>query len=139
MNLLIFLDLTYNPCKKFKFYSLQGQMSKFFLFLPITRANFLDFTYYPGRAHVYLVSIGSCPPPPPRRGEHFSVPILNPFFCLSISNLFHLSIKGRRSTISKIAGDQNVALMLMQVLIRHISDMENEFVAWFHVFSLTML
>ena len=38
--------------------------------------------------------------------------------------------------ISKMAGDQNVALMLMQVLIQHISDMENEFMAWFHVFFL---
>ena len=46
MNLLIFLDLTYNPCKNFKFYSLQGKLSKFsyftynqgkiFLILPIT-------------------------------------------------------------------------------------------------------
>ena len=35
-----------------------------------------------------------------------------------------------------MAGDQNVALMLMQVLIQHISDMENEFMAWFHVFFL---
>ena len=40
MNLLIFLDLTYNPGINFKFYSLQGQISKFFLFLPITRAKF---------------------------------------------------------------------------------------------------
>ena len=38
--------------------------------------------------------------------------------------------------ISKMAGDQNVALMLMQVLIQHISDMENEFMAWFHAFFL---
>ena len=35
-----------------------------------------------------------------------------------------------------MAGDQNVVLMLMQVLIQHISDMENEFMAWFHVFFL---
>ena len=27
-------------------------------------AKFLDFTYYLGGAHVYLVSIGSCPAPP---------------------------------------------------------------------------
>ena len=33
-----------------------------------------------------------------------------------------------------MAGDQKVALMLMQVLIQHISDMKNEFMAWFHVF-----
>ena len=36
--------------------------------------------------------------------------------------------------ISKMAGDQNIALMLVQVLIQHISDMENEFVAWLHVY-----
>ena len=35
-----------------------------------------------------------------------------------------------------MVGDQNVALMLMQVLIQHISDMENEYMAWFHVFFL---
>ena len=35
-----------------------------------------------------------------------------------------------------MAGDHNVALMLMQALIQHISDMENEFMAWFHVFFL---
>ena len=38
--------------------------------------------------------------------------------------------------VSKMAGDQNVASMLMQVLIQHISDIENEFMAWFHVFLL---
>ena len=64
MNLLIFLDLTYNPGKNFKFYSLQGQnfkifliftynQGKVFLTLPIARG---------GGAHVYLVSIGSSPP-----------------------------------------------------------------------------
>ena len=31
MNLLIFLDLTYNPGINFKFYSLQGQNFKIFL------------------------------------------------------------------------------------------------------------
>ena len=66
MNLLIFLDLTYNPCKNFKFYSLQGQnvqiiliftynQGKIFLILPITWKG-------GGLAHVYLVSIGSSPP-----------------------------------------------------------------------------
>ena len=40
MNLLIFLDLTYNP-------------GNAFLILPITQG---------GGAHVYLLSIGSCPP-----------------------------------------------------------------------------
>ena len=48
MNLLIFLDLAYNPCKSFKFYSLQGQNVKTFHILPITRAKFFYSTYYPG-------------------------------------------------------------------------------------------
>ena len=50
MNLLLFLDLTYNPGKNFKFYSLQGQhfkifliftfnQGKVFLILPITRGG----------------------------------------------------------------------------------------------------
>ena len=43
MNLLIFLDLTYNPCKNCKFYSLQGQNFKIFLILPVTRATFSWF------------------------------------------------------------------------------------------------
>ena len=67
MNLLIFLDLSYNPCKNFKCYSLQVQNvqifliftynhGKNFLILPITQA-----------ARVYFVSAGSCTPPPPPR------------------------------------------------------------------------
>ena len=59
MNLLIFLDLTYNPGKNFKFYSLQGQnvkifliftynQGKVFLILPITRgAHVYDYTWSP--------------------------------------------------------------------------------------------
>ena len=50
MNLLMFLDLTYNKCKNFKFYSLQGQnveifliftnnQGKIFLILPITQGG----------------------------------------------------------------------------------------------------
>ena len=35
-----------------------------------------------------------------------------------------------------MAVDQNVALVSMQVLFQHISDMENEFMVWFHVFFL---
>ena len=49
-NLLIFLDLSYNPCKIFRLYSLQGQnvktfliitykKGKIFLILPITRGT----------------------------------------------------------------------------------------------------
>ena len=78
MNLLIFLDLTYNPCKNVKFYSLQGQNFKIFhiltcnqgkvsLILPIFTHNqgkvFLILPITRG-AHVYLVSIGSFPLPP---------------------------------------------------------------------------
>ena len=58
MNLLIFLDLTYNPCKNFKFYSLQGQnlkiflifiynQGKVFLILPITRGGGVIYTWSP--------------------------------------------------------------------------------------------
>ena len=56
MNLLIFLDLTYNPWKNVKFCSLQGKnvqffliftysQGKIFLILPITRGG--------GGAHLY--------------------------------------------------------------------------------------
>ena len=49
MNLLIFLDLTYNPGKNFKFYSLQGQNFKIF---PI-------FTYNQGKVFLILpVTLG---------------------------------------------------------------------------------
>ena len=33
-----------------------------------------------------------------------------------------------------MASDQNVALTLMQVLFQDISDLKNEFMAWFQVF-----
>ena len=60
MNLLIFLDLTYNPCKNFKLDSLQGQnvqifliftynQGKTFLILPITRGGGHMFTWSPLR------------------------------------------------------------------------------------------
>ena len=56
MNLPIFLDLSYNPFKKLKFYSLQGQnfqiflvitydQGKIFFILPITRGHM--FTWSP--------------------------------------------------------------------------------------------
>ena len=58
MNLQVFLDLTYNPCKNFKVYSLQGKnvqiflvftytQGKIFLILPITRGGG-GGTYIPG-------------------------------------------------------------------------------------------
>ena len=57
MNLLIFLDLTYNPGKNFKFCTLQGQnfkifliftynQGKVFLILPITRGGHM-YTWSP--------------------------------------------------------------------------------------------
>ena len=45
MNVLIFLDLTYNPGKNFKFYSLQGQNFKIFLI----------FTYIYNQGKVFLI------------------------------------------------------------------------------------
>ena len=71
MNLLIFLDLTYNPGKNFKFYSLQGQNFKIFLIFTYNqRKVFLILPIYPG-GHVYLVSIGSCPSPPPPSEQNY--------------------------------------------------------------------
>ena len=73
MNLLIFLDLTYNPGKNFKFYSLQGQnfkiflivtcnQGKVFLILPISRGGGGGGTCIPG-LHWEL-------PPPPAFADH---------------------------------------------------------------------
>ena len=66
MNLLIFLDLTYNPGQNFKLYSLQGQNFKIFLI----------FTYNQGKVFLILPITGggggTCIPglqwelPPPR-------------------------------------------------------------------------
>ena len=39
----------------------KGKMSKFFSFFLYLGQNFLDSTYYPRGAHVYLVSTRSCP------------------------------------------------------------------------------
>ena len=68
MILLIFLDLTYNPCKSFKFYSLQGQNVQIFLIFTYNQGKiflilFITWAEGGGGAHVNLVSIGSAPPP----------------------------------------------------------------------------
>ena len=44
MNLLIFLDLTYNPCNNFKFYYFHGQNVQIFL----------TFTYNQGKIFLIL-------------------------------------------------------------------------------------
>ena len=48
MNLLIFLDLSYNQCKNFKFYSLQGQSVQIFLI----------FTYNQGKIFLIYLLLG---------------------------------------------------------------------------------
>ena len=63
MNLLIFLDLTYNPWRNLKFCSLQGKNANFFLFLPITGVHFFDFIYYT-EGHIYTLSAMGVQPPP---------------------------------------------------------------------------
>ena len=63
MNLLIFLDLTYNPGINFKFYSLQGQNFKIFLIFTYNQGKVFLILPITWGAHVYLVSIESCPPP----------------------------------------------------------------------------
>ena len=71
MNLLIFLDLTYNPGKSFKFYSLQGQNFKIFVI----------FTYNQGKVFLILPITwgggGTCIP-----GLHWECP--NPRFWAKI-------------------------------------------------------
>ena len=61
MNLLIFLDLSYNPCKNFKFYSLQNV--QMFLILPIIRAK-SRFYLLPG-GHMHTSSPLEVASPPP--------------------------------------------------------------------------
>ena len=39
MNLQIFLDLTYNPCKNFKFYTHQGNNVQIFLIFNYNQGN----------------------------------------------------------------------------------------------------
>ena len=63
MNLLIFLDLTYNPGINFKFYSLQGQNFKIFLIFTYNQSKVFLILPITSGAHVYLVSTESCPPP----------------------------------------------------------------------------
>ena len=65
MSLLIFLDLTYNPGKNFKFYSLQGKNVKIFLIFTYNQGKVFLILPITWGAHVYLVSTGSCPPPLP--------------------------------------------------------------------------
>ena len=65
MNLLIFLDLTYNLCKNFKFYSLQGQNFEIVLIFTYKQGKiFVDFTCYLG---------GTCIP-----GLHWELPPHSP-------------------------------------------------------------
>ena len=70
MNLLIFYDLTYNPGKNFTFYSLQGQNFKIFLIFTYNQGKVFLILPITWEAHVYLVSIGSPPLPPPTFADH---------------------------------------------------------------------
>ena len=62
MNLLIFLDLTYNPGKNFEFYSFQEQNLKIFLIFTYNQGNVFLILPIARGAHVNLVSIESSPP-----------------------------------------------------------------------------
>ena len=57
--------LTPSQCKNFKFYSLQGKMSKVFLFLSIARAKFFGFYLLSGRGTCIPAPPTPPPPPPP--------------------------------------------------------------------------
>ena len=62
MNLLIFLDLTYNPCKNFKFYSLQRQNFKIFLIFTCNQGKVFLILLIT-RGHIYTWSpLGVVPP-----------------------------------------------------------------------------
>ena len=63
-NLLIFLDLTCNRCKNFKFYSLQGQNVHIFLIFTYNQGNsFLSLPITQG-GHMYTcLSDWELPPP----------------------------------------------------------------------------
>ena len=66
MNLLIFLDLTWNPGKNFKFYSLQGQNVKIFLvFTYIQGKIFLILPITLGRGGTYIPGLHWELPPSP--------------------------------------------------------------------------
>ena len=65
MNLLIFLDLTYNPDKNFKFYSLQGQNFKIFLIFTYNQGKVFLILPITWEGHMYTWSpLGVAPLPP---------------------------------------------------------------------------
>ena len=70
MNLLIFLDLSYNPGKNFKLYSLQGQNFIFFIFTYNQGKGFLILPITRG-AHVYRSPLGV--PLPPLSGHYSEI------------------------------------------------------------------
>ena len=75
MNWLIFLDLSYNPCKNFKFYSCQWQNVQFFLIFTNNQGKI--FLILPiTRGHMYTCLHWELPPPPPRteRGTSILLP-----------------------------------------------------------------
>ena len=64
MNLQIYLDLSYNTCKNFKFYSLQGQNVQSFLIFTYNKGKIrLDFIYQRGGGHLYIWCPWELPPP----------------------------------------------------------------------------
>ena len=66
MNLLTFLDLSYNPCNNFKFQILLSSRAKFsiFLFLPIDQGKI--FLILRGGTCIPGLCWELPPPPPPR-------------------------------------------------------------------------
>ena len=78
MTLLIFLDLTYNPCKNFKFYSLQGQNFKIFLIFTNNQGKVFLILPIPGGGggHMYTWSLLGVPP-----GHTFIIKVTNLAVC----------------------------------------------------------
>ena len=71
MNLLIFLDLTYNTGNNFKFYSLQGQNFKIFLIFTYNQGKvFLILPITQGHMYTWSPLGVLAPPPPPTFADH---------------------------------------------------------------------
>ena len=72
MNLLIFLDLTYNPCKNVKFCYLQGKNVQFFLIFTYNQGKiFLTLPITWGRGGTCIPSLHWVLPPPPQTVQLF--------------------------------------------------------------------
>ena len=93
MNLLIFLDLTYNPCKNFKFYSLQGQNVQPFLIFTYNQGQIILILPITRGRHMYTWSPMGIAPPPLTLSMDFSS-FLNKWLFQNIPSVIEICIIG---------------------------------------------